>query len=125
MAPRETEPQLIAQLTQKELDALKQAQAQRWLTLTPDIRDAVLTYWQRECERFARPFAVVRVEQQRATLWFVLAPGHAWNDDEQGRINAALAGASGFVVTRNHARVLAEPSAAATLMRRLLAASAR
>lgn len=125
MHPRENQPQFIAELTQKELDALKQAEVQGWLALTLDIGDAALTCWQQECERFAKPFAVIRFEPQRATLWFILAPGHAWNDHEQRRINAALAAANGFVVTRNNARVFAEPAAAATLMLRLLAASAR
>jgi hypothetical protein len=125
MPRRANQSQSSTQFTQNELDALRQAGARGWLTLTPEIGDTILTLWQRECERFAQPFAVIRVEPDRATLWFVLAPGREWDDVEQRRINAALAGAKGFVVTPNHARVFSEPGTAVVLMRELLSASAR
>jgi hypothetical protein len=108
-----------------ELDALNLARARGWLTLTPAVGDAALAHWQRDCERLVQPFAVVRIEPKRATLWFVLALRREWNDAEQRRINAVLARSMGFIVTRNHARVFVEPEAAPQLMRQLLAASAR
>jgi hypothetical protein len=114
-----------ARLSKIELDALRLASERGWLTVTPAIGDGALAQWQRECERLAQPFAVIRIEPGRATLWFVLASGREWSDADQRQINAALAHATGFVVTRNHARVFAESGAAAELVRRLLAASAR
>src|SRR2546425_8279585 len=103
MPRRENQSESSAQLTQKELEVLKQAAVRGWLTLNPEIRDVVVTYWQRECERFARPFAVIRSEPQRATLWVVLAPGREWDEAQQRRINAVLARAQGFIVTRSSA----------------------
>src|SRR5271169_2080843 len=112
MSRRENQSESNAQLTPNELDALKQASAQGWLTVTSAMGDTVLTYWQRECERFAQPFAVIRVEPKRATLWVVLAPGREWNDAEQLWINAALADSIGVVVMRDHVRGFAEAGAA-------------
>ena len=113
-----------AQLTAKEVEAIKRAEARGWLIISPAIGDLVLTYWQRDCERFARPFAVLRQEPQRATLWLVLASGREWSEDEQRRVNAVLAAATGFVVTRNSVRAFADSAAAARLMRRLMAVTA-
>ncbi len=125
MPRQENYAESSARLGKTELDALRLARERGWLTLTPEIGDAALARWQRECEGLGRPFAVIRIEPARATLWFVLASGREWSDAEQRRINAALARATGFIVTRNHARVFAKSRAAAGLMRELLFASAR
>jgi len=110
-------------LKAEERIALRRAMEDGWLTLTANIRDVALTCWQRECERSGRPFAVVRIEAQRASLWFVLAVGREWTEHEQGRTRDALASATGVVLTSSSVRAFLTLGSEATIMAQLIAPS--
>ena len=111
-------------LTQSEQQALKVATDCGWLTVTSEVGEHALACWQHECDRFGRAFAVVREEPARASLWFALTSGREWSSDEKGRLRAALAAATGFVLTDTQARAYAKLGTQAALMKRLLAADA-
>src|SRR5690242_10520489 len=91
-------------LTSTERTVLSRAECDGWLTLTPDIRDVALSHWQRECQRCQRSFAVLRLEPQRASLWFVLADGREWAAREQAQARDALRSATGVVLTPRSAQ---------------------
>jgi hypothetical protein len=91
-------------LTSTELTVLSRAECDGWLTLTADIRDVALIHWQRECRRCQRSFAVLRLEPQRASLWFVLAEGREWAAREQAQARDALRSATGIVLTPRSAQ---------------------
>jgi hypothetical protein len=111
-------------LSRIELDALKRASETGWLTITSAIGQQALTRWQRECDRRGKAFAMVRVEPRRATLWFILATNHEWTEAEQVDVRAAVATATGCVVTANSACAFAKLGTEAALMERLLALAA-
>ena len=110
--------------TPAEFAALKAATENGWLTLTPAIGDRALAAWQHECERAGKAFAVIRLEPRRASLWFLLTTEREWTQAEQGRILAALADTTGYVVTSNNARAFARRGAESDVMQLLLAADA-
>jgi hypothetical protein len=112
------------ELTEAEQSALRLAEENGWLTLTREIGQQALACWQHDCERFGRPFAVVRPEPSRASIWFVLTTGRLWTSDEQKRVRAALADSTGFILTDNQARAFAALGAETVLMQQLLAANA-
>ena len=60
--------------------ALKRAALRGWLILTRNLTDRTLTTWQRYCGSAGLPFAVLRPESTRATLWIVLAAGRVWTE---------------------------------------------
>jgi hypothetical protein len=111
-------------LTDTELRALELAQECGWLTLTREIGEHALACWQHDCARFGRAFAVVREEPTRASIWFVLTSGREWTSEDQGRVRAALAASTGFILTENQARAFASRGSETALMQRLLAANA-
>jgi len=104
-----------------ERAALRRATEEGWLTLTTNIRDVALTRWQRECERSGRPFAVIRIEAQRASLWFVLATDRKWAEHEQDHTRNVLANATGVVLTSSSVRAFLSLGSEATTMTQLLA----
>jgi hypothetical protein len=112
---------IMIDLVAEERTALRRAMEKGWLTLTANIRDVALTCWQQECERSGRPFAVVRIEAQRASLWFVLAAGRKWTEHEQGRTRDALASATGVVLTSSSVRAFLTLGSEATIMAQLSA----
>jgi hypothetical protein len=105
----------------EERAALRRAMKEGWLTLTTNIRDVALTRWQRECERSGRPFAVVRIEAQRASLWFVLATDRKWAEHEQDHTRNVLANATGVVLTSSSVRAFLSLGSEATIMTQLIA----
>jgi len=102
---------------------LRTARARGWLTLTSGSGDRLLQRWQRECEQLAQPFAVVRMEPQRATLWFILREDQEWTPSQQEQVRSMLAGATGCVVQANSACAFAKHGAEHALMKRLLTAA--
>ena len=110
-----------SQLTHSESEALSLAAIDGWLTVTPEIGDTALARWQLERERAAQPFAVARIEPQRATLWFILQAGREWGDEERGSISRLLATVLGFILTPNSVRAFVQLGSEATVMRHLLA----
>lgn len=102
---------------------LRTARERGWLTLTSTSGDRILQRWQRECEQLAQPFAVVRMEPQRATLWFVLRDDQEWTPSQQEQVRSMLAGATGCVVQANSACAFAKHGAEHALMERLLTAA--
>jgi len=123
MARSENHSKLGSHLTRSELDALTLAEAEGWLTVTPEIGDMAVARWQHERDRLARPFAVVRMEPQRATLWFILQAGREWGDEERGQLSRLLATVIGFILTPNSVRAFVQLGSEATVMRHLLAVS--
>jgi len=111
--------------TAAERDALGHAKRNGWLTLTAEIGDAALARWQQECRRSGRPFAVLRLEPARATLWFVLPAAQEWREEERAEICAVLAQATGAIITANSARAFVALGSAAEIMARLPAAHKR
>jgi len=105
----------------EERAALRRAMKEGWLTLTTNIRDVALTRWQLECERSGRPFAVVRIEAQRASLWFVLATDRKWAEHEQDHTRNVLANATGVVLTSSSVRAFLSLGSEATIMTQLIA----
>jgi hypothetical protein len=108
-------------LRTEERAALRRAMKEGWLTLTTNIRDVALTRWQRECERSGRPFAVVRIEAQRASLWFVLATDRKWAEHEQDHTRDVLANATGVVLTSSSVRAFLSLGSETTTMTQLIA----
>ncbi len=123
MARTENHSKLASELTNYELQALSSAATEGWLTVTPEIGDMALACWQHEREELGRPFAVVRIEPQRATLWFILQSGREWDDEARGRISRLLATVIGFILTPNSVRAFVKLGTEAAVMRHLLAAS--
>ena len=95
-------------LNQPEVGALRTARETGWLTLTREVNDQVVALWQRECERYGRPLAMVRCETRRVCIWFFLAAGREWTRAERDLLDLALAGIRNCVVTSNSVR--SEPS---------------
>ncbi|MGH7842196.1 MAG: hypothetical protein ACREQT_11845 [Candidatus Binataceae bacterium] len=124
MLGTETHPSSERALSEGELAALKLANENGWLTVTSDVGERVLARWQHECARLGRPLAMIRPEPKRATLWFVPTSGRDWTSEEQACLRTVLADSTGFILTGNQARAFAPLGAAATLMLRLLVASA-
>jgi hypothetical protein len=110
-------------LTETEARAVAEARECGWLTLTAAIGEDALGLWQSDCERNARPFAVVRPERNRASLWFVLADGAEWSAEQERHAREALREAHGFILSENSARAFAKSGSAAELMRELIALS--
>jgi hypothetical protein len=109
-------------LTEIERAALRRAKSDGWLTLTKDMRDVALKRWQRECDHSGHPFAVLRMEPQRASLWFILASGREWNAREKALARDSLANARGVLLTPNSAQAFVELGSEAPVMKRLLMA---
>jgi hypothetical protein len=107
-------------LTAVEKAALRRAACEGWLTLTTKMRDVALRHWQRECDRSGRPFAVLRLEPQRASLWFILAAGREWAEHEQAHARDALASATGIVLTPRSAQAFVALGSEAPVMAQLL-----
>jgi hypothetical protein len=105
-----------------ELVSLRAAARDGWLTLIPGMGDFALTRWQRRCERFASPFAVLRIEPQRTSIWLILPDGHEWTGAAQGVIRAAMAGATSFVMTLSSVRAIFPLGDHTGVMLRLIAA---
>jgi hypothetical protein len=107
-------------LTSTERTVLSRAECDGWLTLTANIRDVALIHWQRECKRCQRSFAVLRLEPQRASLWFVLAEGREWAAREQVQARDALRSAKGIVFTPRSAQAFVTLGSEVPVMAQLL-----
>jgi hypothetical protein len=107
--------------TAVERTALRRAKLDGWLTLTSEIGDVALARWQHQCGRSGGPFAVLRLEPRRATLWFVLSAAKEWDEEERSTVGAVLAEASGVILTASSVRAFAALDHAAGIMARLLA----
>jgi hypothetical protein len=105
-------------LTAIERAALRRAKSDGWLTLTKDVREVALKRWQRS----GHPFAVLRVEPRRASLWFILASGREWAAREKALARDSLANATGVVLTDNSVQAFVELGSEAPVMERLLTA---
>jgi hypothetical protein len=107
-------------LTPIEARALKAAKAAGWLTVTPQISQRAISRWQRECDRNSTAFAMVRMEPRRASLWVFHVRNQEWTTEQQEKIRAALASASGCVVSSNSVCAFAPLGSEALLMEHLL-----
>lgn len=107
-----------------EIQALAIAKEDGWLTLTREVGDRALEQWQDDCARYGRPFAVVRPETTRVSIWFVLAVGREWSAIERGVVTSTLADAKGFILSDNAVRAFVEPGMESRLMRKLTALTA-
>ena len=110
-----------SKLSNVDRAALRRAGSQGWLMLNPDLCDAALTVWQRECARARWPFAVVRPEPRRATMWLALPPGREWSDNEQQMVREDLADAAGVALYPTGMRAFLPLGSEQTVMPRLLA----
>jgi hypothetical protein len=110
-----------SKLSEIDRAALRRAAAQGWLTLTPDLGEAALTVWRRECARAKWPFAVARPEPKRATVWLALPPERAWGDHEQQLVRDGLTDAAGIVLCPAGVRAFVPLGAEQAIMPRLLA----
>jgi hypothetical protein len=84
------------------------------------MSDGALKRWQLECDGSGRPFAVLRVEAQRASLWFILAGGREWTAREKMLARDSLANATGVVLTNNSAQAFVKRDSEAPVMEQLL-----
>ncbi|HZP44497.1 MAG TPA: hypothetical protein VFB15_02500 [Candidatus Binataceae bacterium] len=112
------------EFTPREAEALAEAREAGWLTVNRAIGEGALAQWQFECERYGRPFAVVRQEPSRNSIWFVLAAGRAWSERERSLAGHVLSSTQGFILSENSLRAFTGPDDAGRLMRRLLALTA-
>jgi hypothetical protein len=101
--------------------ALKRAALRGWLILTRNLTDRTLTTWQRYCGSAGLPFAVLRPESTRATLWIVLAAGRVWTEWQQMLVRQALPQASGIVLTNNVVMAFLPSQVAVSITRQLVA----
>lgn len=107
-------------LTATEVCTLKAAADRGWLTVTPQTEQRVLNRWQRECDIKSAPFAMVRTEPQRASIWVFQSRDREWTVEQQEAIRSTLATASGCVVTANSVCAFAKLGAESILMEKLL-----
>lgn len=110
-----------SKLSDMDRAALRRAAACGWLTLTPELGDAALAAWRRQCARARWPFAVVRPEPKRATMWLTLPPGGEWDQREQQLARDVLTHAAGVVLYPAGARAFLASSTQGIVMRQLLA----
>jgi hypothetical protein len=103
--------------------ALRQAQSDGWLTLTAEMRDVLVTHWQRQCASAGRPFTVLRLDPRRASLWFFPSADTVWTERELTFFRDVLANESGVVLTPFGVRAFVTSGHESTVMSRLLGAT--
>jgi len=89
------------------------------------LHDDAVTYWHRTCRSAERPFAVVKVESRRASLWVLPTTDVGFTDRELRFFRAALAEATGVVLAPSGARAFIALGNESAIMARLLAAAER
>jgi hypothetical protein len=89
----------MSEVTAIERAALRQAQSDGWMTLTAEMRDVLVTHWQRQCASARRPFTVLRLDPQRASLWFFPSADTVWAEQELTFFRDVLTNESGVVLT--------------------------
>jgi hypothetical protein len=107
----------------KERTALLDAESHGWLTLTAGLDDDIVTHWHLKCYLARRPFAVLREEPGRASLWLYPTANGEFTDRELESFQRALADATGVVLARHCVLAFASPDSGSILMTRLLAAT--
>ena len=111
------------EFTVVERAALRQAQSDGWLTLTAEMRDVLVTHWQRQCDSAGRPFTVLRLDPRRASLWLFPSADSVWTEEELTFFRNVLANESGVVLTPFGIRAFVSSGHESTVMTRLLGAT--
>lgn len=106
-----------------ERAALRQAQGDGWLTLTAEMRDGLVTHWQRQCASAGRPFTVLRLNPRRASLWLIPCADTVLTEEELTFFRTVLANESGVVLTAFGVRAFVTPGHESTVMNWLLSAT--
>jgi len=112
----------MGEFTAIERSALRQAQSDGWLTLTAEMRDVLVSHWQRQCASAGRPFTVLRLELRRASLWLFPSADTVWTEQELTFFRDVLANESGVVLTPLGIRAFVTSGHESTVMNRLLGA---
>jgi hypothetical protein len=113
----------MSEFTAIEQTALDQAQSDGWLTLTAEMRDILVTHWQRQCASAGRPFAVLRVDPRRASLWLFPSADGVWTEQELTFFHNVLANERGVVLSPLGIRAFVSSGHESTVMNRLLGAT--
>jgi hypothetical protein len=113
----------MGEFTAIERTALRQAQSDGWLTLTAEMRDVLVTHWQRQCASAGRPFTVLRLDPRRANLWLIPSAENMWTELELTFFRNVLANESGVVLTPFGIRAFVTSGHESTVMNRLGATS--
>ncbi len=113
----------MSEFTAVERTAFRQAQSDGWLTLTAEMRDVLVTHWQRQCASAKRPFAVLRSDPRRASLWLFPSADTVWTEQELTFFRNVLANESGVVLSPLGIRAFVTSGHESTVMNRLLGAT--
>ena len=111
------------EFTVVERAALRQAQSDGWLTLTAEMRDVLVTHWQRQCASAGRPFAVLRLDPRRANLWLFPSADAMWTEQELTFFHNVLANERGVVLSPLGIRAFVSSGHESTVMKGLLGAT--
>src|ERR1700730_16849215 len=110
----------MGEFTAIERTALRQAQFDGWLTLTAEMRDVLVIHWQRQCASAGRPFAVLRLDPRRASLWLFPSADTVWTEQELTSFRDVLANESGVALTSLGLRAFVTSGHDITLFEQLL-----
>jgi hypothetical protein len=110
----------MSEFTAIEQTALDQAISDGWLTLTAEMRDLLVTHWQRQCASAVRPFAVLRLDPRQASLWLFPNADAVWTEQELTFFHNVLANERGVVLSPLGIRAFVSSSHESTVMNRLL-----
>ena len=113
----------MSELTAIEKTALDQAISDGWLTLTAEMRDLLVTHWQRQCASAGRPFAVLRLDPRQASLWLFPNADGVWTEQELTFFHNVLANEKGVVLSPLGIRAFVSSSHESIVMNRLLGAT--
>jgi hypothetical protein len=111
----------VSRLSDLDRAAVRRAVAQGWLTLSRELGDAALALWQRQCLRAGWPFAAVRPDLRRATVWIALPSGREWSGVEWRMARDILMEATGVVLHSEGVRAFLAPGMEENVMPRLIA----
>jgi hypothetical protein len=113
----------MSEFTAIERTALRQAQSDGWLTLTAEMRDVLVSHWQRQCASDGRPFTVLRLDPRWASLWLIPSADTVWTEQELTFFRNVLANESGVVLTPFGIRAFVTSGHESTVMSQLLGAT--
>jgi hypothetical protein len=117
--------QLMSDLGVRERLALLRAETDGWLTLTTGLQETILAHWHLRCRRTQQPFAVLRMEPARASLWLFPSADTEFSAQELTLLREVLADATGVVLAPSGARAFVSSGDESELMARLLAVTER
>ena len=111
-------------LSLPELQAVHRAKVRGWLEVTSEVGDLALEYWQQECRRGNRAFALSRPEAKRTSSWLFLPEGWGWNQAQRDELaRSSSPGVKGILFTENSARAFVPPGSEAEVFGGLLRAA--